>query len=97
MWSIYIYICIDKIISIVKENRQAPVVRNQPLLALLFAAVLEIWSFTNNGFSKTNCSDCQILCRWNINATSIELNQCYSNEVENWKTNNVDVSIVKVC
>jgi hypothetical protein len=96
-FALQVYICIDNIISIVKENRQAPVVSGKPILALLFADVLEIWSFTNNGFSKTISSDCQILCRWNINAISVILNQCYSNEVENLKTNNVGVCMVKVC
>jgi hypothetical protein len=50
--SVYIYIERerDDVISIIsKENRQAFVVRNQPVPALLFANVLAIWSFTNNG------------------------------------------------
>jgi len=49
---IYVYIYIDEIIFIIKENRQAPVVRNQPILTSLFADFLEIWSFTNNGLQK---------------------------------------------
>jgi hypothetical protein len=49
---IYIYIYIDDIISIIKENRQVPVVRNQPIPALLLADVLEMWLFTNSGLQQ---------------------------------------------